>query len=171
MRKHEFALGLLASFAMFNAGIAGEAASGTSITADDFHDYSATEFLQADRDDSGGLSADEFAAMELVKAELANLNGFVRLGENEGLPIASDTNGRAGVDRNEIIANARSNFESAALAGMEISMGQFQDLRDGQFRAADLSHDGKIEKDEILRFSAISLNAVKTPARADLAYC
>lgn len=115
-------------------------------------------FVRADLDESGDLDANEYAALAIVTAELARLNGFVVLaadGADEivALPVKAREALGSG-ERARIDAVARAEYYAAAGADGRMSLAEFAAERAANFAAADRDRNGRLTHRELSAFAA-----------------
>jgi Ca2+-binding EF-hand superfamily protein len=118
----------------------------------------ANAFEAADADRSGALSADEFAAMRLVTAELAHLNGFVAVVAGEGadkitLPIEAPA-AISTAERARIFALAYQEFYAAAGPDAKLSRREYLARAAQIFVRYDRDRNGVLARYELTRFAA-----------------
>lgn len=125
-------------------------------------------FAQADLDGSGDLSATEFAALSLVSAELARLNGFVAVDLGDAAPGVIDIADEApasvsGADRTRIEAVATHEFHSAAGEDGVLTPSDFVAFERRKFDDADRDADGALRRQEL---GAYGLKVARAPLKA-----
>lgn len=140
----------------------------SSLTADQSGVKSSAIFAQADLDKSDALDADEYAALAIVTAELARLNGFIALapdgeGEIVALPVKGSESLGPG-ERARVEAVARAEFYAAAGADAKMSKAEFAAERAANFAAADRNGDGRLMKRELSTFAAVEARLVRSEA-------
>lgn len=118
----------------------------------------AIAFEAADADRSGALSADEFAAMRLVTAELAHLNGFVTVASTDSaetiaLPIKQQS-AISTAERTRIFALAHQEFYAAAGPDGKLSRREYLARAAAMFAHFDRDKDGVLARYELTRFAA-----------------
>lgn len=118
----------------------------------------ANAFESADADRSGALSADEYAAMRLVTAELAHLNGFVPIvsgdsAEKIALPIEAPA-AISSAERARIFALAYQEFYAAAGPDAKLSRREYLGRAAQIFARFDRDRDGVLARYELTRFAA-----------------
>ncbi len=119
--------------------------------------HASNMFEAADADRSGDLNSDEFAAMRLVTAELAHLNGFVPIAAGDQperilLPVKAPTTLAAG-ERARITAIAYREFYVAAGPDARLSRREFLQINAQMFARHDRDGDGLLARHELTRFA------------------
>jgi hypothetical protein len=110
-------------------------------------------FHRADRNGDAVISVDEFAAMTIVTAELANLNGFVSV-EKSGavqtiaLPVSAPL-ALGDAEQTRIDAVARHTFYAFAGGDGKMQQGEFIDLQNAIFASSDLNANGALTRAEL----------------------
>ena len=134
----------------------GESADGV-ILLDDVRTNAQTRFSQADLDQNGSLDTDEFVALEIVTAELAHLNGFIRVETNTDtreitLPITAPTAIAPGA-RDLVEATAMNSFFEIAGDDGAITLAEFVDAAASDFAQADANNNGQLGARELYTFA------------------
>jgi hypothetical protein len=152
-------------------GGAGAGAYGGAIatlTGDQSGAMARALFERADLDASGALDADEYAALAIVTAELARLNGFIALAADGAAEIvALPIKGRESLSRGErarIDAVARAEFYAAAGADGQMSKAEYAAERAAGFAAADRDGDGRLKARELTLFAAAQARLSRSDA-------
>lgn len=122
--------------------------------------HAAAMFARADLDRSGALDADEYAALAIVTAELARLNGFIALEIGDGqevvsLPIEAPM-ALAGAERARVGAVARAEFYASAGDDGLMDLDEYTGEQAARFKAADRNRNGALAKTELVSFAARS---------------
>lgn len=116
------------------------------------------EFSRADQNRDHVLDADEFAALSIVKAELAHLNGFVSVVIDDkvhkiDLPIAAPASLAQG-ERTRIEAVARHTFYAFAGTDGEIAADDYIAMQEAMFAIADVNRNKTLAKKELTYYGA-----------------
>lgn len=117
--------------------------------------YSSHRFDIADRDGDGALSVDEFAALSIVTAELAGLNGFVSVATGAGartIPVAAPRGSLSPAEHARIDSVARHTFYAFA-EDSRLDKSEFMRMQAMLFAAADRNRDGSLRKTELNAFA------------------
>ncbi|MEL6380124.1 MAG: EF-hand domain-containing protein [Pseudomonadota bacterium] len=163
-----------AVFGLSAHGSTADKADGTNafislLRSADYLEHSEDVFERADLNGSGSLDADEFAALQVVKSELAHLNGFVRLtiaGEEKILPLSGSRINKAldirtREDRIRIDAVARRVFYGQAGDDQHLTRDEYVSLSRDIFDSTDRNGDGEVVGAELralgVREAAITL--------------
>jgi len=115
--------------------------------------YAQSVFDRSDLNGDGVLNVDEFAALSIVTAELANLNGFVAIEkeaqlETIALPISAP--GALGdAEQTRIDAVARHTFYAFAGADGKMQQGEYLGFQRAIFSSADLNANGALTNAEL----------------------
>ena len=114
-------------------------------------------FDRADIDGSGALEADEFAALSIVTAELAHLNGYVTIETDAqprevALPITAPSALSYG-ERARVEAVARNEFYVAAGGDGLLSKAEFVDAQLLAFNDADRNRNGVLKPRELSTYA------------------
>lgn len=122
--------------------------------------HAAATFARADVDRSGALDANEYAALAIVTAELARLNGFIALEIGDGqevvpLPIEAPM-ALAGVERTRVDAVARTEFYAVAGDDGLMDLTEYAGEQAERFKAADGNRNGALARTELVSFAARS---------------
>lgn len=114
-------------------------------------------FQRADRSGDGALDVDEFAALSVVTAELAHLNGFVALEKSGAVQtISVPVNAPGALPGNEharIDAVARHTFYAFAGEDGKMQQGDYLDLQSAIFASSDLNANGALTRSELSLFA------------------
>ena len=110
-------------------------------------------FARADRDGDAALSVDEFAALTIVNAELAHLNGFIAVEEagvakTVALPIATGA-ALAPTEHARIDAVARHRFYGFSGDDGLIDEAEFIQFHKSEFNTADMNKSGVLNGREL----------------------
>lgn len=120
-------------------------------------DHASAVFQRADLDQSGALNADEYAALAIISAELARLNGFVVIETSAGpstVPLRSTAPASmSGAEHARIDAVARSNFYNAAGEDGRMDEEEYLSAQRAVFDAADFNANGSLRKAELELFA------------------
>ena len=114
-------------------------------------------FQRADLDRDGSLDVDEFAALTIVTAELAHLNGFIAV-EKDGaletivLPITAPA-ALGDAEQTRIDAVARHAFYAFAGSDGKMQQGEYSGLQEAIFAASDLNANGALTSAELPLFA------------------
>lgn len=119
--------------------------------------YAHSVFLRADRDADAALNVDEFAALTVVTAELAHLNGFVaidRAGSVQTIALPAGAPGALGdAEQTRIDAVARHTFYSFAGNDGKMQQGEYLSLQTAIFASSDLNANGDLTNAELSIFA------------------
>lgn len=114
-------------------------------------------FHRADRDYDGALNVDEFAALTVVTAELAHLNGFIAVekdGAIETIALPAAASGALGdSEQTRIDAVARHSFYAFAGSDGKMQQGEYLGLQDAIFASSDLNANGALTRTELSLFA------------------
>ncbi len=159
----------LISFFALTVGIGGALAAGVGLDRDDLAPaatldkqeaaiHAASVFARADLDNDNKLSADEYAALSIVTAELGRLNGYVTIegvGDDRtiALPIAAPS-AVSRAERARIEAVARSDYYANAGSDGVLSADEFVAMSDQRFEQADRNRNGALTRSELVAFAA-----------------
>lgn len=153
------------------AGVGGALAAGVGLEKDaaqvdcaciqsfaysDARLHAAVLFERADIDQDGAVSADEFAALNIVTAELAALNGYAVFNTADGERMVALANAQKAIaphDRAFIEAKARGVFYAFANEDAQLNESEFVSLETARFEAADRNRDGALRKSELQNFA------------------
>lgn len=128
-------------------------ASLTQLSVDDATSNAIKIFARADLDGDAALSADEFAALSIVTAELAHLNGFVAIETGDKVKtIALANAGGMALSQSEharIEAVARHAFYAFAGEDGLMAQSEFLGMQAAQFAASDINANGKLNRREL----------------------
>lgn len=110
-------------------------------------------FARSDRNGDGVLDVNEFAALTIVTAELAHLNGFVAVEkeatvETIGLPVNAPA-ALPAAEHARIDAVARHAFYAFAGNDGKMQQGEFIGLQDAIFASSDLNANGALTRTEL----------------------
>lgn len=110
-------------------------------------------FMRADRNLDQKLDVDEFAAVSIVTAELAHLNGFIAI-DNGGavrtiaLPVVAPA-ALSAADHTRIDAVARHTFYAFSGDDSRLDADEYVTLQAAVFDQADINGNGKLAKKEL----------------------
>jgi len=143
------------------AGLDDRAAYGAAVQALSSQDAAAhaqSVFARADLDQSGALDVNEYAALAIVTAELARLNGFFALEVGDGreivpLPVNAPA-ALAGSERARVTAVAHAEFYALAGEDAVMDFSEYAGEQDARFAAADRNRNGALTKAELVSFAA-----------------
>lgn len=134
-----------------------EGASLTRLSQDEAATHASKVFARSDRNGDNALDADEFAALSIVTAELAQLNGFVTIEHDEGAKtIALAAAGKGALPASEhvrIDAVSRHVFYSFAGADGVLDAQDYARLQDAMFAASDLNASGDLSRRELSAYA------------------
>ena len=123
-----------------------------------------TEFERADRDGDKVLSADEYSALAIIKAELAHLNGFIALDiDGDVRTIAIPVSDQSALSRTEHIrieAVARHTFYAFAGADGKMDADDFIGLNAAIFAAADRNNNQALTKIELKAYASTQAHLI-----------
>lgn len=125
----------------------------TRLSETDVASHALHSFMRADRDMDQALDVDEFAALSIVTAELAHLNGFIAI-DNGGavrtiaLPVAAPV-ALSATDHTRIDAVARHTFYAFAGDDSRLDGREYVRLQNAVFEQADLNGNGALVKKEL----------------------
>lgn len=135
------------------------------LSKDDAAIHARLEFARADRDGDDALSVDEYAALTLITAELAHLNGFIAVergdAAGEVMTISLPAASAAALSRGEqarIDAVARNRFYGAAGDDAALDEHEFVALQKSVFDSADSNRNGALHKNELQIFASRRAN-------------
>ena len=115
-------------------------------------------FAQADLDADGALSADEFAVLHIVQAELATLNGFIPVHQGTHsytLTLATHQDGEPLSQKvTRLEATARRAFYAVAGEDRHMDAMEFQLTFERSFTKHDRNSDGQLSRRELHAFAA-----------------
>ncbi len=127
------------------------------LSAPEASTYAARVFARSDRNGDAVLDVNEFAALTIVTAELANLNGFVSVEKEAGVEtISLPVNAPAALSQSEharIDAVARHTFYAFAGQDGKMQQGEFVGLQDAIFMSSDLNANGALTRSELSIFA------------------
>lgn len=125
----------------------------TSLSHDEAKQHAELVFARADRDGDQKLSADEFAALSIITAELAHLNGFIAIEQEDGVKTVSLLSSEAGAlsatEHVRIEAVARHVFYGFAGSDRALDATEYGRMQDAVFQASDLNANGDLNKREL----------------------
>ncbi len=135
-----------------------------SLSQDEAAIHASLVFERSDRDGDKTLTVDEFAALSIVTAELANLNGFVVIEQEEGvktIPLSSSRSSgpasSAGAlpasEHVRIDAVSRHVFYSFAGADQVLDAEEYARLQSAVFRASDRNASGDLNRSELSAYA------------------
>lgn len=146
-----------ASFAGVKPGAAYDDGALTRLTEVEAAAYAHTVFQRADRDGDGALNVDEFAALTIVTAELAHLNGFIaveRAGSVQTIALPAGAPGALGdAEQTRIDAVARHTFYAFAGNDGKMQQGEYLSLQAAIFASSDLNANGDLTNAELSIFA------------------
>lgn len=125
----------------------------TKLSQEEASAHALMAFKRADRNGDAVLNVDEFAALTVVTAELANLNGFVSV-EKSGavqtiaLPISAPL-ALGDAEQTRIDAVARHTFYAFAGTDGKMQQGEYISLQDAIFASSDLNANGALTRAEL----------------------
>ena len=140
---------------------AGEPAHGDSsidrLTRAEIAQHAWMEFERADRNDDKSIDADEFAALSIVKAELAHLNGFILIEGRDGprrleLPFEAPAALGDG-EHTRIDAVARHTFYAFAGADGVMNADDYIGFNEAIFTSADRNKNQSLSNIELKYFA------------------
>lgn len=129
----------------------------TKLTQAEAASFAEGVFRRADIDRDGALDVDEFAALSIVTAELAHLNGFVAV-EKEGaletiaLPVSAPA-ALGDAEQTRIDAVARHTFYAFAGSDGKMQQGEYSGLQEAIFASSDLNANGALTSAELPLFA------------------
>lgn len=110
-------------------------------------------FARADRDGDGALSVNEYAALSVVTAELANLNGFLAIEQADKVAaIALPPRPQAALgdaEQTRIDAVARSTFYEFSGIDGKLQQGEYLEMQRAIFLSSDLNANGSLANSEL----------------------
>ncbi len=129
----------------------------TALTEAALVEHAAAVFQRADRDQSGALDNDEYAALSIVSAELARLNGFVVIESADGfgtLALSGSTpSALSQIEHVRVDAVARSTFYQHAGDDGLMSEQEYADAQRAVFDVADFNRNGVLKRGELKAFA------------------
>ena len=132
-------------------------ASLTSLTYDEAGAHAELVFARSDRDGDGALNVDEFAALSIVTAELAHLNGFVVIEQEEGvktIPLGTSEPGALPPSEHvRVNAVARHVFYNFAGPDRALDAQEYARLQSAVFKASDLNASGDLNRKELSAYA------------------
>ncbi|MHA7871912.1 MAG: hypothetical protein ACX939_06140 [Hyphococcus sp.] len=129
-----------------------------SLTRADIGDHAALVFARADRNRDGALNVDEYAALSVVTAELAHLNGFIAIERKEDAPAiarlpSADQAALSSIQQTRIAAVARSRFYVFAGEDGAMNSDEFSRAQMSVFDEADFNRNGVLVRNELAAFA------------------
>lgn len=128
-----------------------------ALTEDALIDHASAIFQRADRDQDGVLNANEYAALSIVSAELARLNGFVVIEGAEGpATVTLAATAPAALSRAEHVrvdAVARSTFYTHAGDDGQMNEEEYARAQRAMFDVADFNRNGVLQRGELEVFA------------------
>ncbi|MEO1250963.1 MAG: hypothetical protein AAFW81_01300 [Pseudomonadota bacterium] len=141
----------------FTAGSPYEGAELSSLDARAIEGHAAVLFARADRNEDRVIDVHEFAALSIVSAELARLNGFVVIETHSGPQtlrlVANEPASLGFAEHARINAVSRATFYAFAGEDVALSADEFLAYQKSQFAAADFDQDGALEKGELSAYA------------------
>ena len=161
MMKSMAALAAIAGFAFTSVEgadmrTAYEDQSLSRLTRSQIQTHAMHVFMRADRNNDQSLNADEYTALSVVTAELAQLNGFIVIeagGELATAALPSQTH--AALSQSEQIrieAVARRGFYLFAGDDGLMKVAEFSNAQTSMFDNADFNNNGVLAKRELMTF-------------------
>lgn len=146
-----------ASFAGIKSGPAYDEGALSALSQADASAYAKMVFERANRNGDDVLDVNEFAALTVVTAELANLNGFVSVENSDGvktiaLPIAAPL-ALGDAEQTRIDAVARHTFYAFAGEDGKMQQGEYLGLQQAIFASSDLNANGALTSAELSLFA------------------
>ncbi|MEZ5893608.1 MAG: hypothetical protein R3C58_10785 [Parvularculaceae bacterium] len=137
-------------------GMSGDAYDGgalTRLTDAEAASHAQAVFLRSDRNGDGALDVNEYAALSVVTAELANLNGFLAIEQADkiaaiALPVAAPS-ALGDSEQTRIDAVARSTFYAFSGADGKMQQGEYLVLQRTIFTSSDLNANGYLTNGEL----------------------
>ncbi|GJL91652.1 hypothetical protein [Hyphococcus sp.] len=142
-----------ASYAGVHSSAAYSDGALTKLSQAEVATHAQLAFQRADRNDDGVLDVNEFAAMSVVTAELANLNGFISV-EKAGavqtiaLPVSAPL-ALGDAEQTRIDAVARHTFYAFAGTDGKMQQGEYTGLQNAIFASSDLNANGALTRAEL----------------------
>lgn len=128
-----------------------------SLTEEALGVHAQTVFHRADRDQSGSLDNNEYAALSIASAELARLNGFVVIEGGNGPTTVSlsetASSALSPAEHVRIDAVARSTFYLHAGNDGRIDENEFANAQRAMFEVADFNSNGVLKRGELAVFA------------------
>ncbi|WP_375206153.1 hypothetical protein [Hyphococcus sp.] len=142
-----------ASFAGVKPGGAYDDGALTALSRSEAAAHAQATFQRADRNGDGVLDVNEFAALTVVTAELANLNGFVSVENNDSvrtiaLPVSAPL-ALGDAEQTRIDAVARHTFYAFAGDDGKLQQGEYMGLQNAIFASSDLNANGALTRAEL----------------------
>ncbi len=129
----------------------------TALTEEALAEHATAVFTRADRDRSGALNSDEYAALSIVSAELARLNGFVVIESENGhgtLALAGLTPSALSQSEHvRVDAVARSAFYRHAGNDGLMDAQEYANAQQAMFEVADFNRNGVLKRGELKAFA------------------
>ena len=125
----------------------------TQLSLEEAESNAAGVFARSDRDGDGALDVDEFAALSIVTAELARLNGFIAVEQEDALktialPIEAPAS-LSGSEHARIDAVARHGFYAFAGEDGRLQRDEYIRMQNAVFAASDLNANGALSAREL----------------------
>lgn len=127
-----------------------------SLTEDVLATHAQTIFQRADRDQNNILDNNEYAALSIVSAELARLNGFVVIESDTGPATVAISGPAAALSQAEharIDAVARSTFYLHAGNDGRMDKREYANAQRAMFDVADFNGNGVLKRGELSVFA------------------
>ena len=128
-----------------------------SLEASDAAHQAERAFDKADHNKDGYLSADEYAVLGIVSAELARLNGFIAIDTVTGVRTVSVpkpvTASLSIAQKAAIRDQARSEYEWIAGDDLRLTRSEFVDSKLEEFISIDADRNGILTGPELSRFA------------------
>lgn len=146
-----------ASYAGLKPGGAYDDGALTALSRSEAAAHAQAVFARADRNGDDVLDVNEFAAMTVVTAELANLNGFISVEDGESvktvaLPISAPL-ALGDAEQTRIDAVARHTFYAFAGEDGKMQQGEYLGLQNAIFASSDLNANGALTSVELSLFA------------------
>ncbi len=146
-----------ASYAGLKPGGAYDDGALTALSRSEAAAHAQAVFARADRNGDDVLDVNEFAAMTVVTAELANLNGFISVEDGESvktvaLPISAPL-ALGDAEQTRIDAVARHTFYAFAGEDGKMQQGEYLGLQNAIFASSDLNANGALTSAELSLFA------------------
>lgn len=129
----------------------------TSLSYDEAGTHAELVFARSDRDGDDALSVDEFAALSVITAELAHLNGFIVIEQEEGVktvPLgAAEAGALPASEHVRINAVARHVFYSFAGSDRALDAAEYAEMQSAVFKASDLNANGDLNRKELSAYA------------------
>lgn len=125
----------------------------TSLSYDEAGVHAERVFERSDRDGDRTLNVDEFAALSIVTAELAHLNGFIAIEHEDGvktIPLSAAGQGALSASEHvRVNAVARHVFYNFAGPDRALDAEEYARLQSAHFKASDLNANGDLNRKEL----------------------